>query len=57
MKRLLAVLAAVADVPVRIGNALARDLELSEPGGAGCSEEGRDGVMGWLERVRPEDFA
>ena len=52
----VAVLAAVARIPVRIGRALARDLQAAEPGAEACREERRDGVAGWLERVQPEDF-
>lgn len=52
----VAVLAAVAHIPVRIGRALARDIETAQPGAEACSEERRDGLAEWLERVQPEDF-
>ncbi len=53
----VAVLAAVARMPVRIGDALARAIEAVQPDAEPCGEECRQNVAQWLDRVRPGDFA
>jgi hypothetical protein len=52
----VAVLAAVARIPTRIGRALARDIEAAPSGTDGHEEKREADVAEWLERVRPEDF-
>lgn len=51
-----AVLAAVAHVSVRIGVALARDIEAAQPNAEDRSEECGKSIAEWLDRIRPEDF-
>jgi bifunctional DNase/RNase len=53
----VAVVASLTRIPVSIGEALAREIEAAESRSEECGGECQSGITGWLEQVRPEDFA
>lgn len=52
----VAILAAVAHVPVRIGEALARGIQAVQPHTEARGEDCGNNIAEWLDRIRPEDF-